>query len=157
MEWIERRLGEPNSNSENAVRNSSLKNAPGVKEEPFLLKSALLKINSDTLRKALNDGRLTPVTRSTDTSGERASTQSERTQTDARAGEQIGVGATNSPDRAAAAMGLINGVKSHFQACLDVPMVGVLCALPSVLANGLLSGIDKLGKLPQETIERLTN
>ena len=44
-------------------------------------------------------------------------------------------------------MGLIDGVKSHFQACLDVPMVGLLCALPAVLANGLLSGIDKLGKI----------
>ena len=109
--------------------------------------SAELEIKTDTLRKALNDGRLTPPTQSTDTSYTRASNQSERTQADAQAGEQIGVGATNSPDRAAAAMGLINGVKSQFQACLDVPMVGLLCALPSVLANGLLSSIDKLGKI----------
>ena len=29
----------------------------------------------------------------------------------------------------------------------DVPMVGLLCALPAILANGLLSGIDKLGKI----------
>ena len=109
--------------------------------------SAELEIKTDTLRKALNDGRLTPASQSTDTARKTASTQSERTQEDAQAGEQIGVGATNSPDRAAAAMGLINGVKSQFQRCLDVPMVGLLCALPSVLANGLLSSMDKLGKI----------
>ena len=109
--------------------------------------SAELQIKADTLRKALKDGRLTSATRLTDTAGTMPSNQSERTQEDAQAGEQIGVGATNSPDRAAAAMGLINGVKSQFQACPDVPMVGLLCALPSILANGLLSSIDKLGRI----------
>lgn len=109
--------------------------------------SAELQIKADTLRKALNDGRLTSASRLTDTAGTTPSNQSERTQEDAQAGEQMGVGATNSPDRAAAAMGLINGVKIQFQACLDVPMVGLLCALPSVLANGLLSSIDKLGRI----------
>ena len=109
--------------------------------------SAQLQIKTDTLRKALKDGRLTPGANSTDTSSATASTQSERTQEDAQAGKQIGVGATNTLDRAAATKGLIDGVKSHFQACMDVPMVGVLCALPAVLANGLLSSIDKLGKL----------
>jgi hypothetical protein len=109
--------------------------------------SAELQIKTDTLRKALKDGRLTPAANRADTSSATASTQSERTQADAQAGTQIGVGATNTPDRAAAARGLINAVKSQFQACLDVPMVGLLCALPAVLANGLLSGIDKLGKI----------
>ena len=109
--------------------------------------SAELEIKTDTLRKALNDGRLTPAVKSTQRRSTTACTQSERTQEDAQAGEQIGVGATNSLDRVAATMGLIDGVKSHFQACLDVPMVGLLCALPAVLANGLLSGIDKLGKI----------
>ena len=108
---------------------------------------AELEIKADTLRKALKDGRLTPVASSTQTCSTTTCTQSERTQADAQAGEQIGVGATNSLDRVAATMGLIDGVKSHFQACLDVPMVGVLCTLPAVLANGLLSGIDKLGKI----------
>ena len=109
--------------------------------------SAELEVKIDTLRKALNDGRLTALGQSTDTSSRAACTQSERTQADAQAGEQIGVGATNTLDRAAAAMGLVDGVKSRFQACLDVPMVGLLCALPAILANGLLSGIDKLGKV----------
>ena len=109
--------------------------------------SAELQIKSDTLRKALNDGRLTPPGQSTDTARTTASTQSERTREDVRAGEQIGVGATNAADRVAAAMGLINGVKSQFQKCLDVPMVGLLCALPSVLANGLLLGMDRLGRI----------
>ncbi len=109
--------------------------------------SAELEIKTDTLRKALNDGRLTPAVNSTQRRSTTACTQSERTQEDAQPGEQIGVGATNSLDRLAATMGLIDGVKSHFQACLDVPMVGLLCALPAVLANGLLSGIDKLGKI----------
>jgi transposase-like protein len=106
-----------------------------------------LQIKADTLRKGLKDGRLTPSTSSTDPSLCGASTQSERTREDARAGEPIGVAATNSLDRVAASMGLIDGVESRFQSSLDVPMAGVLCSLPSVLANGLLSGIDKLGKL----------
>ena len=55
--------------------------------------SAELEIKTDTLRKALNDGRLTPASRLTNTVGTRASNQSERTQEDAKAGEQIGVGA----------------------------------------------------------------
>ena len=108
---------------------------------------AELQIKADTLRKALKDGRLTPAANSTCTASTTTCTQSERTQADAQAGKQMGVGATNSLDRVAAAMGLIDAVKSHFQACLDVPMVGVLCALPAILANGLLSGIDKLGKI----------
>ena len=106
-----------------------------------------LQIKPDTLRKGLNDGRLTPAASSTDPSLARASTQSERTQKDARAGEQTGVAVTNPPDRVAASMGLIDGVESRFQSHPDVPMAGVLCSLPAVLANGLLSGIDKLGKV----------
>ena len=34
---------------------------------------------------------------------------------------------------------------TEFSSCLDVPDGGSLCALPALLANGLLSGLKKLG------------
>ncbi len=108
---------------------------------------AELQIKTDTLRKALKDGRLTEGSTSTESSTASASTLSERTQADARAAEQIGVACTNPLDRIGASMGVIDGVTSHFERCIDVPMVGVLCSLAAVLANGLLSSIDKLGKV----------
>ena len=53
--------------------------------------------------------------------------------------EGMGVACTDTLERVSAAMGRINGVESRFEKCLDVPMGGVLCALPAILENGLLA------------------
>ena len=58
------------------------------------------------------------------------------------------MGATNSLDRVAAMVGDIQEVSIDFQACLDVPNGGVLLALPSLLAVGLLHHTKKHFQLP---------
>lgn len=58
------------------------------------------------------------------------------------------MGATNSLDRVAAMVGDIQEVSIDFQACLDVPNGGVLLALPSLLAVGLLHHTHKHFQLP---------
>ncbi len=60
----------------------------------------------------------------------------------------IGVGATNSLERVGAMMGNIQEVSIDFQATLDVPNGGVLFALPSLLAIGLLHHTEKHFQLP---------
>jgi hypothetical protein len=103
-----------------------------------------LGIKYDTLRKAVADGRLRespPENRRT------GSTQSERSEEDGRAGEAMGVGCTNTTDRMAAAVGMVDGVPTRFENCHDLPMGGVLLALPAILGNGLLSQMDKLGRI----------
>lgn len=48
------------------------------------------------------------------------------------------MGATNVLDRITASIGLVNGVAIRFEGCADVANGGVLLALPSLIANGLL-------------------
>lgn len=60
----------------------------------------------------------------------------------------MGMGATNTLDRVAASMGLLDSVEVKFQHSLDVPNGGVLFALPALSANGLLSHTDKYFQLP---------
>lgn len=107
-----------------------------------------LEIPNDTLRKAINDGRLnegfeTPrgvVVEGTD--------KSSRNCTDTAAANGIGTACTRTMDRVATSLGAINGADTHFDACLDVSNGGVLCALPALVANGLLDGVDLfLGKI----------
>jgi hypothetical protein len=43
----------------------------------------------------------------------------------------------------AAALGQLDGAPLCFERVEDVPEGGVLCALPALLANGLLSGVGK--------------
>lgn len=69
----------------------------------------------------------------------------------------MGYGTTRSLERMAAALGMLDGAPITFERVQDVPEGGVLCALPALLANGLLSGIGKLftmseGFYPIETI-----
>ena len=57
----------------------------------------------------------------------------------------------------AAALGQLDGAPIGFERVADVPEGGVLCALPALLANGLLSGVGKPftmqeGFYPIETI-----
>jgi hypothetical protein len=102
-----------------------------------------LGVKRDTLRKAIDDGRLAePAT--LPPSG-CATTMSERSLLDHKAAQGMGTACTRPADRLEAALGMSTGAEARFHACLDVPLCGVLCGLPAVLSNGLLTGLDKLG------------
>ena len=61
----------------------------------------------------------------------------------------MGMGATNTLNRVAASVGLLNRVEPAFKTVLDIPNGGVLFALPALLANGLLRSADKYFRLPK--------
>lgn len=98
-----------------------------------------LCVKYDTLRKAVNDGRLKGKV-----SDESATNKSERTVIDAAAADGMGTACTRVEERTFAAFGVCEGATVRFESCLDVPKGGVLCALPALLANGLLEGAEKL-------------
>lgn len=99
-----------------------------------------LGIKSDTFRKAIYDGRLQePEERPA-----QQTTKSARDQEDAVAAEHMGTACTNTGERALASFGMSDGAPVVFRPCIDVPMGGVLCALPALLLNGLLDGSDQL-------------
>ena len=100
--------------------------------------AAALGIKSCTLRKAINQNRLVERERA------KGTTKSERTPRDAAAAEGIGTACTRVDERLLAAVGMIAGAATQFPASLDVPRGGVLRALPPLLENGLLTGVDKL-------------
>jgi len=59
------------------------------------------------------------------------------------------MGATNTLERLAASVGLLDGVSIRFQPALDVPRGGVLFALPALLVCGLLKHTEKHFSLPK--------
>lgn len=59
------------------------------------------------------------------------------------------MGATNTLERLAASVGLLDGVSIRFQPALDVPRGGVLFALPALLVCGLLTHTEKHFSLPK--------
>lgn len=95
--------------------------------------SDALGIRYDTLRKSINDGRLRE-SKTMDV----ATTKSKRTVIDAAAAESMGKACTRVSERTLAAFGKCIGASVSFEKSLDVPHAGVLCALPALLANGLL-------------------
>ncbi len=102
-----------------------------------------LGVHTDTLRRAVWDGRLHEVLESS-----WSSVKSERTVADAVAAQEMGTGCTRTGERVLAALGKLNGATVRFKCCRDVPYGGVLCALPALLINGLLSGVQQcLGRL----------
>ncbi len=104
-----------------------------------------LGVKYDTLRKALQDGRLRETQQP---APETATSKSSRDVVDAQAAEGLGTACTRTEERVGAAFGVGEGATVRFEPCLDVPKGGVLCALPSLLANGLLEGVEQLlGKL----------
>ena len=97
-----------------------------------------LGIKYDTLRKAVNQGRLSMPGKTELL----ASDKSTRTVKDASA--EMGVGCTRPVDRVAAAFGLLpDGASTCFESCRDVSLGGVICALPALIASGLLSHIQE--------------
>ena len=97
-----------------------------------------LGIKYDTLRKAIQHGRLhLPLTRA---ERNEFSNKSERTSVDAVA--EMGTACTRPEERMLAALGMLDGAPTRFEACQDVTFGGVLCALPALIQNGLLRHVD---------------
>jgi hypothetical protein len=61
----------------------------------------------------------------------------------------MGVGATDVVGRVAASVGELDAVAPDFTPALDVPNGGLLCALPALLAVGLLDGVECHLELPK--------
>lgn len=102
-----------------------------------------LGVKYDTLAKAIQDGRL----RECEIAPISGSTKSERSVEDAEASSGMGTACTRVSERLLASVGKLPGASTLFEDCRDVSFGGLLCALPALLSNGLLSGLDKLGQL----------
>ncbi len=97
-----------------------------------------LGVTRDTLRKAIADGRLRKAPEPV------AADKSARSVRDADAAERMGTACTRIGERVLASLGKSSGATVYFERCRDVPFAGVLCALPALIANGLIEGADKL-------------
>jgi transposase len=102
-----------------------------------------IDVKSDTLRKAIEDGRLREINRS---GGDiEVTDKSMRSLVDAAAGEGMGTACTRVMDRVLSSLGKCNdGAMVQFEASHDVSYGGVLCALPALIANGLLEGVETI-------------
>ena len=103
--------------------------------------SAQLGVLATTLHKAIDAGRLRQIKKKDPSAaggGLRAapSTKSQRSVVDE--GAPLGVATTRSMERVAAAVGLLREAPIEFEPVADVPLGGVLCALPALLGFGLL-------------------
>jgi len=122
-----------------------------------------LKTSYDTLRKAIDQGRLELPDSSADvqevaakdapedapSSGPAATTttpaiattpsdKSTRSDEDRAAGDEMGIACTRPIERVLASLGkLPGGATTQFESCRDVSCGGVLCALPALTANGM--------------------
>lgn len=101
--------------------------------------AAELEIKPDTLRKAINQGRLREGKRA---GARKASDQSERSREDAAAGGEMGTACTRPGERMLCALGMLEGAPTRFEACRDVSFGGVLCALPALALNGLFRHLE---------------
>jgi transposase len=109
-----------------------------------------LGLKLDTLRKAIQHGRLTepcplePVESAPQEAPApqppTAADKSTRATLDAAA--EMGTACTRPDERVLAAFGFLNGASTRFEACRDVSFGGVLCALPALAENGLFRHID---------------
>ena len=61
----------------------------------------------------------------------------------------MGMGAADVVGRLAASVGQLDAVAPDFTPALDVPNGGDLCALPALLAMGLLDGVERYLSLPK--------
>ena len=115
-----------------------------------------LGVRYDTLRKAINQGRLHEPTQSESSAAPRdeaisatdlsdpprvASDKSERSVADTSA--EMGVACTRPGERVLAALGMLQGAPTRFEDCRDVSLGGVLCALPALAVNGLFEHLQK--------------
>jgi hypothetical protein len=61
----------------------------------------------------------------------------------------MGMGAADVMGRVAASVGELAAVAPAFSPALDVPDAGLLCALPALLAVGLLADVERHLQLPK--------
>ena len=102
-----------------------------------------IEVKYDTLRKAINDGRLHEIDIPF-----RVTSKAIRTIADEAEADKLGTACTRVEERTSAAFGVCHGAPVRFEPCIDVPKGGVLSSLPSLIANGLLDGSEKmLGKV----------
>jgi hypothetical protein len=97
-----------------------------------------LGIKGDTLRKAINQGRVVEPPKMPK---KMASDKSQRSFEDAVAA--MGVACTRPTERVLAALGMLDGAPTRFEPCRDVSYGGVLCALPALAVNGLFSHLEQ--------------
>jgi len=100
-----------------------------------------LDIPKDTLRKAINDGRVIETKRPATSV---ASDKSARSQEDASM--EMGTACTRPDERVLSALGLLPSAPTCFEPCRDVSFGGVLCSLPALACNGLFSYIEECFK-----------
>jgi transposase len=115
-----------------------------------------LGLKLDTLRKAIQHGRLTepcPLEPG-ESVPEKAPAPKPPTATDKStravedAAAEMGTACTRPDERVLAAFGILDGAPTRFETCRDVSFGGVLCALPALAENGLFRHIhDCLAKL----------
>jgi len=98
-----------------------------------------LAVKYDTLRKAIQQGRLQESAKPAESSV--ASDKSQRSSEDATA--EMGTACTRPLERVLAALGMLDGAPTRFEPCRDVSYGGVLCALPGLMENGLLRHLDQ--------------
>jgi hypothetical protein len=114
-----------------------------------------LGVKYDTLRKAIEQGRLRDgapppgdeVSQKLAASEPPVvpSDKSSRSDSDAAAGDEMGIACTRPCERVMAALGLLSGgATMQFQPCRDVSYGGVLCALPALAENGLFRHLETL-------------
>jgi hypothetical protein len=109
-----------------------------------------LNLKLDTLRKAIQQGRLTEprALRPGEPAPDQVPAPQPPTATDkstraaADATAEMGTACTRPDERVLAAFGLLDGAPTRFETCRDVSFGGVLCALPVLAANGLFRHID---------------
>ena len=110
----------------------------------------MLDIKYDTLRKAINQGRLRelsqppsppPTTQQPAPPLILPTDKSQRGVEDVAA--EMGVACTRPEERVLAAFGMLQGASTRFEDCRDVSFGGVLCALPALTANGLFDHLQK--------------
>ena len=108
-----------------------------------------LSLKVDTLRKAIQQGRLTePVPHEPresasekDPAPQPPAATDKSTRAIADAAAEMGTACTRPDERVLAAFGLLDGAPIRFETCRDVSFGGVLCAMPALATNGLFRHI----------------
>jgi hypothetical protein len=108
----------------------------------------LAGVNESTLRKAIARQAIPKLPAWEAGTPSAGNSKSERSQRDAAAAAGMGTACTRADERIQAAMGLVSGATTRFEAGRDVMMAGLLAGLPALCANGLLSGLGRYLKLP---------
>jgi hypothetical protein len=114
-----------------------------------------LGIKLDTLRKAIQQGRLTrprspqPAEPAPEkNAGPQPPVTDKSTRSIEDAAAEMGTACTRPVERVLAAFGLLDGASTRFETCRDVSFGGALCALPALAENGLFRHIhDCLAQL----------